>query len=198
VILPDALNAYVKMNAGDLKGASALYGRATGYALKDLYVPVLYGCETVSSVFDLWSQLLNQLGEYRKNVREMPKAFTVDPDFVSLSYAHALSQVKRDGEALNQLDRYLTVNQNVASGYLEKGEILMLLTDTAGAVEAYRKSIELNPNDPRAHYGLGVALFQRNDKNGALEQFRITVRQGPDTQYGKQAQQILDNFNKSK
>ena len=47
------------------------------------------------------------------------------------------------------------------------------------AVDAYAKSLELDPNDARAHNDLGVALVQLGEYEKAAEQFDDTLRIDP-------------------
>ncbi len=47
------------------------------------------------------------------------------------------------------------------------------------AVDAYTKSLELDPNDAHAHNDLGVALIQLGQYEKAAEQFNDTLRIDP-------------------
>lgn len=44
--------------------------------------------------------------------------------------------------------------------------------DATGAIELYRKSLALEPNNPIAHYDLGLALSQTGDLDAAVEHHR--------------------------
>ena len=194
IALPDILKAYVVVNNGDLKTAERLYSGVTDYGEKDLYVPTLYGCETMSNVFDLWAQVLNELGNYQKTVKEMPRALLVNPNFVSLAYAHALTETGDDPAALHELDNYLTTYAGTPAAYIEKGEVEIMKALFKDAVVSLRKAVDLDPNDPKSRYDLGVALFRSGDKKGAEEQFKAAVEKGPQTQYGQQAQKLLETL----
>jgi tetratricopeptide (TPR) repeat protein len=192
--LPEILKAYIAVNDSDLAAASRLYAGVTDYGEKDLYVPTLYGCETLSSVFDLWAQVLNQLGDFQRTVKEMPRALTVNPNFVSVAYAHALTETGDYAAAIQELDQYITVNSGAAIAFVEKGEAEILLGQFSDAVVSLRKAVELDPNDPKSRYDLGVALYRSGDKKGAKEQFKAAVQKGPQTQYGTQSQQLLQTL----
>jgi tetratricopeptide (TPR) repeat protein len=40
------------------------------------------------------------------------------------------------------------------------------------AIESYQTAIRINPNFADAHYGLGLALKQQNQKSAAIAQFQ--------------------------
>ena len=40
-------------------------------------------------------------------------------------------------------------------------------------IETYKQEVEKNPDDAEAHYNLGVAYVLSNDRNSALEQYKI-------------------------
>jgi len=194
IALPNILKAYVAINSIDLKAADRLYSSVTDYGEVDLYVPTLYGCETISNVFDLWAQVLNQLNDFNRTVKEMPRALVINPNFVSLAYAHALTETGNDVAALNELDNYLTTYQGTAAAYIEKGEVLILQGQFDQAVTALRQAVQIDPNDPKSLYDLAVALYRSGDRKAAQQEFRSAVEKGPQTQYGQQAQNLLNTL----
>jgi len=196
IFLPDALKAYVAISSGDFRKAERLYESATGYADKNLYVPTLYGCETTSFIFDLWGQVLNWLGDYRKTVRVMPRVNSINPDFASPSYAQALSRCGQADAALNELDDFLAVNSTSAVACIEKGEAEACLGEYERALSSFKKAIELDSDDPRSHFGLGFALFQLKDTKSAAEQFHAVVDKWPQTRWGIEARKFLDELKK--
>ena len=40
-------------------------------------------------------------------------------------------------------------------------------------IEIYKQEVEKNPDDAEAHYNLGVAYLQLNDRDSAIEQYKI-------------------------
>ncbi len=55
---------------------------------------------------------------------------------------------------------FLTPTIQAASGMEEK-------------IEAYKQAIRINPDDASAHYNLGVAYAFLNDRDSALEHYKI-------------------------
>jgi len=189
------MKAYTFVYASDLKKADQLYQRVTDFGVSGLYVATLYGAETISATFELWGQTLNNLGNYRKAVQVMPRARIVDPDFVSLTYAHALTKVGQTDEALNEITTYLIHNPSVPAAYVERAEIYASRGDYEAAVPAIKTAIELAPNDPRSHYDYGRVLLGLGDKKGAIAQFKLAVEKSPFGEWADKAQQELNKLN---
>jgi Flp pilus assembly protein TadD len=55
---------------------------------------------------------------------------------------------------------------------LEKGE-------TDAALVHYRKAVELQPNDPGAHYNLAVGLTRKGEIDSAIAELRIALQLDP-------------------
>ncbi len=194
LMLPNAMLAYANLNVNDTRGAETLYRRIAAFGARELYVPTLYGCETFYNVYDLWGQVLNRLGRYKENVRVMPGAFLFNPDFVSLPYAHALSQTGNDRAALGALQDYLTVHPGSATAHAEQGEILLVRGDFPAAAESFRAAIELEDTGVEVHYNLAIALIQMNKRTGAIRELETVVRGGAGTSWEQRAREILDSL----
>jgi Flp pilus assembly protein TadD len=41
------------------------------------------------------------------------------------------------------------------------------------AIESFKQAIRLDPDDAKAHYNLGVIYVHLNDRDSALEQYKI-------------------------
>lgn len=67
-----------------------------------------------------------------------------------------------------------------ATDYYQQGMTLLYQRkDLKGAEAAFRKVIELNPNNAKAHYRLGVALIQQNKLEEAIAEYRQAIRIDP-------------------
>lgn len=194
--LSDAMLAYAQLNMNKTAEVERLYEGIARYGARDLYVPTLYGCETFYNIYDLWGQILNRLGDYKKTVRVMPGAYLFNPNFVSLPYAHALSQTGNDVEALNALQDYLIVHPGSAVAYSERGEIQLVRGEFKAAADSLRTAIELDDTDAEVHYNLAVALVQLNDKQGAIKELETAIAQGAGTVWAERARGILDSLKK--
>ncbi len=71
------------------------------------------------------------------------------------------------------------------------------LVDDAGAAEAYRQIIETAPAGEylsRAHFGLGMFLYQQNQGEQALAEFRLAVDAAPASVDGELAKLFVDRL----
>jgi tetratricopeptide (TPR) repeat protein len=59
------------------------------------------------------------------------------------------------------------------------GAALYAKNDLEGAISAYRKAIQLDPQDFKAYYNLGSALFDKKDVEGAIKAFRTAIQLNP-------------------
>ncbi len=63
------------------------------------------------------------------------------------------------------------------------------LRDTQGAIEAYRRSVEAQPDVPEAHVNPGLNLQNSGDLDAAMDSYRRATRLRPDT-FGRIAQAL--------
>ncbi len=59
------------------------------------------------------------------------------------------------------------------------GSLLVLGEDLAGAEQAYRRAIELDPENASAHFNLGLLLQQMGNRRDALKAYKRTVELEP-------------------
>jgi len=70
--------------------------------------------------------------------------------------------------------------------YLSKGSDLLKAKDAAGAAEALKKCIELNPTNGNAYLYLGMALAGAGDVAGATEAYKAAAANGQEKNANKQ------------
>ncbi len=191
IVLSDLMAVYNKIHSGETEEAARLCEKVTQYAGRDLYVPTLYGCETISNTYDVWGQLLSQQGKYKKVVRELPKARLFNPDFVSLSLAEAYMRTGNDSTAEDELSKFLVIHPNSAAAYEKLGELQLVRGDFKDAASSLREAVRLDPGVAKSHYQLGTALLHLNDKNGAVEQFNEAIARGSGTEWEQLARSAL-------
>lgn len=66
-----------------------------------------------------------------------------------------------------------------ASAFMSLGVVLRNAGDSEGALTAFRRAVQLKPDDAVAHNNLGFALEEKGDLKAALEQYRLAVEQNP-------------------
>jgi tetratricopeptide (TPR) repeat protein len=67
-----------------------------------------------------------------------------------------------------------------AVSFESRGMAALKTADFAGAIGAFRKGLELAPNDTSLRYWLGAALYASGDADGALRELSDVVRRDPD------------------
>src|SRR5580704_6918881 len=66
-----------------------------------------------------------------------------------------------------------------AQAYREQANALARSRSWEQAVAAYRKVLELDPNDAVTHYDLALALKYKGDTKQAVEEFEVAIRPKP-------------------
>jgi len=78
------------------------------------------------------------------------------------------------------LDRTLAgqgrIDSPVFNAYLNLGATLLAQGEYAQAVEACRGAVRTKPEDPKAHYHLGVALSRTDRVEEAIDAYREALR----------------------
>ena len=194
IVMSDVMKAATLGYASDNKGAAQLYQRITEYAEKALYVPTLYGCETIKDAYELWGRLLNNMGQYKKTVRVMPGALLMNPNFASISYAYALARVGDLDAALAETKNFLLQYPDNSEALIGQGEVYILMGEYGKASASLKEAVSLSPDDTTAHFEYGVALLHTGDTKGAIKQFNLTIDKGPEADLARQARQMLDSI----
>jgi tetratricopeptide (TPR) repeat protein len=102
---------------------------------------------------------------YTKGLEAWTKAIELSPNDASFhnNYALALAQAKKLAEAQVELQKAAELDPPGAPKYyFNLGALLINTGQTDGAVEAFKKAIAANPDDPssaEAHYQYGLALM---------------------------------------
>ena len=113
------------------------------------------------------------LGNAAKAQGAIQAALKAMPDFpATLAVQARIAAVERRGEdAVALMDKVLAATPNDAQAWFEKGEILLVLNgDAAGATEAFRKALSLQPAHAQARAGLVSVMLGQRDLKGADEQ----------------------------
>ena len=100
--------------------------------------------------------------------------------------------------ALNSLWRAVALQPNLAEAQAAIGEVYINQEDYLRAIVAYRRLLEITPNNPTAYYQLGVALKGRDRPQEAKEAFnraRDLFRQANDAEGLQKAESALDGLN---
>lgn len=94
-----------------------------------------------------------------------------DGDFLH-DRAVCLFQLGRKTEALNLLDRAVGLEPNKGYRYASRAWMRAAMKDVDGAIEDYRKAIEIDPDDAITLNNLGLLEEQYGMRKAAQERFR--------------------------
>ncbi|MCA9668824.1 MAG: HEAT repeat domain-containing protein [Myxococcales bacterium] len=90
--------------------------------------------------------------------------------------ANLLLQVYRDKEATEYMHKAVALGSQDARSYQRLGELYERKEDPAGAVKAYKKALELNPNLHAVHFAL-ARLYTRSGENAKAEKlYRLILK----------------------
>jgi len=113
---------------------------------------------------------LVKMGEHERGMKDLDRAVSLSPRSRNAFYnrALALKTLGRFQEALDDLNAAIKIKPD-ADLYNNRGNVRKRLGDHAGAVEDYRKSLELDPTNGATCFNLALALEAAGDIEGALE-----------------------------
>jgi tetratricopeptide (TPR) repeat protein len=114
------------------------------------------------------------LDAYRQGLKYHPENTVLRGEF-----ALALLQLNRVDEGITQLEQLVKIKAdsttycNLGIAWAQKGQLNR-------AMEYYAKSIQLKPDNAKAHYNLGNAYFAQNMPEKAIAEYRVAIRVMPD------------------
>jgi tetratricopeptide (TPR) repeat protein len=191
IYFPEAMRAMTSYSAKDYRASNAVYGYIIPRFQKDMYVPTLYGCADFSQYYELWGQVLNILARYGDTVGNLPNCYAIDPDFVSISLARAYAALDDFPNAIEQYERFITLDPEQAVGHTELGEVYLHLGDNRNAERELKESLRLTSNNARAHYLYGRALMLEGRSKEARRELETAVSLDPSGQIGEFARDTL-------
>jgi serine/threonine protein kinase len=82
-------------------------------------------------------------------------------------------------EALEDINKAISLDSNYADNYHRRGRILDSLGDDNGAIADYNKAISLDANYANPYGGRGIVRLKSGDKQRALEDFNKAIELNP-------------------
>ncbi|MBL36790.1 MAG: hypothetical protein CMP07_00095 [Xanthomonadales bacterium] len=112
-------------------------------------------------------------GNFRLAARYSGRAAALNPDNAELrtNYAASLLALGRAGDALEQVDKALAQDPNLARAYLVKGGVRLRLGDRLGAREAFLGALALDGGLKDARRHLGRIYQQMGETELAIDQY---------------------------
>ncbi|MGP0019204.1 MAG: tetratricopeptide repeat protein [Candidatus Sulfotelmatobacter sp.] len=99
---------------------------------------------------------------------------------VKKNYIQLLILKNRLDDAGKLNDTILKVNSRDVEALVYRGQIQLRRNDAGGAIESLHNALQNDPDNPVAHYQLGLALAQQNNDGQAEAEWREAVRLRPD------------------
>jgi tetratricopeptide (TPR) repeat protein len=112
---------------------------------------------------------------FRRGLRECPGS----PEIRDELAAHLLAENGDLQEALRLSEEAVALGRDEVRHLYTLGEVRLALGDEAGAEEAYRSVLLLDPEDPNAHLELGLLHEQRGAADEAEEHFIEALKSDP-------------------
>lgn len=134
---------------------------------------------------------LQAIDRPREAIVSFRRALEAAPDLVEARVALG-SCLRQTGElqlARVELERAANLQLGYGRAWFALGMVCEDLRDTQGAIEAYRRSVEAQPDVPEAHVNPGLNLQNSGDLDAAMDSYRRATRLRPDT-FGRIAQAL--------
>ena len=122
------------------------------------------------------------LGTAAEVPTETPPTVQDEPAGVDLSQANELVRSGAYAEAERALAALQTEHPDEPRLLLMRGEVLLALGKQEQALPLLRRTVELDPERPRAHFQLATALQGSGDREGALEAYAEEINLNDDVQ----------------
>ena len=137
------------------------------------------------------------------SIESYQKALELQPDNAGFRNNVALEMIKNgDAETgFAELEKAATLDPaNAGKYYFNLGAIMINQQNTDGAVDAFRKAVQIDPTYSPAHYQLGLTMMAQAKMTddgsiqpvpGTIEAFEACVKSNPSGPYAAQAQAMI-------
>jgi tetratricopeptide (TPR) repeat protein len=127
---------------------------------------------------------------------EYHEAIRLAPDFIDAHnyLAIALARQQRIPEAVAEFREVVRIDPESALGYYNLGIALADMEEDGASAEAFRETLRINPNHYNARYNAGELFRLEGKLDEAVNQFRIYLRQAPDTPQNRRNIQRAQEF----
>ena len=144
-------------------------------------------------------------GQYAEAVEEYEAALELDPDNVDVmtNLGVAYYQLGQPSMAVDMYNKAIAIapedadiRSNLAASYVQQYEPDGTTEPLDMALEQYQKAVELEPDLPEAHYGLGAVYMLLGQTESAITSFERfqELDKGTDPQATENAQAILQQL----
>ena len=127
------------------------------------------------------------VNEFATLYDEHPKDIKVKKNYVQLLIVK--NQLEKAAKLNNEI---LKSNPHDVDGLIAKGQIQIAQADAAGAAESLQGALHNDPDNPTAHYHLGIAYSQQGDAQRAESEWRAAVHVDPNNILAQKALATLE------
>ena len=136
----------------------------------------------------------------RKRMDDLQAAYEKNPNDTAKarSYADILTMAHQPDKAIDIYEKILKAGPKRTDVMLELTFLYFNKGDLNKAENYTESMLTINPNNPYAVYNLGIIAHAKGNVDKAKKQFEETIKKFPNMQVAKDAQQLLDEINKTK
>ena len=157
-------------------GDANLHFKDRGSALEEYKKLKELDSELADKLFDLIYKEEEELeGEDSDKIEAYKQALRIDPDdagaHCNLGYAY--DELGKYKEAIESYKQAIRIDPDYADAHDSLGYAYLNLGKFQEAIESCKQAISIDPDFVYAHSNLGLAYHYSNDRNSALEQYKI-------------------------
>ncbi len=118
---------------------------------------------------------LDGLNQFQESIEAYRRASVLKPDFFEAFFnlGVAFGKVNRVQDAVNAFKQAIKISPDDAEAHLNLGIAYGHLGLYQEALGALKQAIRINPDDPQAHYSIGIVFLSLDDRNSALQEYKI-------------------------
>ncbi|MDD5747618.1 MAG: DUF2723 domain-containing protein [Actinomycetota bacterium] len=192
VLMPRALLANYHYSKKEYKRASLLYEEIKSEFEDKMYVPTLYGCATMSGLYELWGECLNAESRYRETLRKLKGATRIDSDFASPAMVEAYMRLGHIGDALIELDKYIAFNPDEVEARIIKGELYLMSEQYEEAARVFEECVSIDSKNARLRYLLGKSYMPLGRMREAKKEFEAVIEIEPSGSLASESRKQLE------
>lgn len=137
-----------------------------------------------SSVILTQSEDINKLQSIKPKVVVSTQPIDVKQAVIFYQNAVKASQQGKMVDAINLLNKSISIDPNFVRPYVVLGELYLQSADLNNAMETLKKALILDPDNNAAHHHLGNVYLAMGNFDNAMEQFKLAIGINALTNYG--------------
>ena len=130
--------------------------------------------------YDQLGRLYYDTKQYAKAIDAFKQKNNLKQDAVTYHFlANSTYNLGKAEESLPLYQQAVVMSPEYEKAFVDLGRTYGMLGRYKEASEALERAIELKPDDLQAHSFLGVTRFMQNDREGAMEEYRLIMKKDP-------------------